>query len=616
MQSKEWIKTGGNFNKKLPKLVFPLEGTMPEIYVPESTVLLLQDNTKSHAWLWCYLERKKHGPYYLFAPSSLSAQRVKDLLEVVDRLSKRYRFDDIRPSTLNANLNSLSAFLYWLDDPRHQRQYESILSDPDLALEALKKHHTYLRQRMQANHVGQSLSEAAASNLDTAIIKTMSVIHDRQYINEIEPIAYRHGDGVKAAKTENVAAFMACAQGIFDSVDRIILENRLGYEGDSSLGELHWQSGSQERSVPIPAGTHIERLMELGCMAFAALCIGDSGANLAQIQACEEPEDLNEQLAHPEKLNLRMKAIKLRAGGKVVPLHLTATTVTRLQAYLALREALRLRLDCPDIDPLFIQCTYDSSDAYARPRGISCLSGSFTKTIRIKFRAFGIELPPVTMQQLRLHKQGSLSKKHNPKVAADVMGTTIATAIRSYNKIEKTKSWFEMTPFMASLTSTVLIRSKENGESSKPTRPLTDIPPGSCADHGHPKAHEKNPLVKPDCKKGEGCFFCDNFRIHADEKDAAKLMSCRYVLERLTPGLGDSGSAEKVYDVVLSRISALLNDIKQKDPDAHENARKAVQEKGHRSPYWASKLQQLHILGLIPPTTPVSDRQMPSTHSA
>jgi hypothetical protein len=616
MQSSEWIKTGGNHDKKLPKLSFPLQGAMPEIYVPDSTCLLLQNDVQIHVWLWCYLERKKNGKSgYLFKPSSLSAQRVKDLPRAVERLSKRYRFDNTKPPTVKHELTMLSAFLYWIDDPRHQRRYESILSDPDLALDALKKYHTHLRQRMQTSHTDQCISEATASRQDGLTIKTMAEIHDRIYRNEIEPITYRPGEGVKAPKTGYVGTFMACMEGIFDSVSRIVIEGTFDNDGKLSLGDLCWQSSGQECSVPIPAGSHIERVMELGCIAYAALCIGDSGANLAQIQAFEEPEDLYEQLAKPEKLNLRLKTIKLRAGGKVVPLHLTATTVTRLEAYLNLREALRLRLDCPDIGPMFVQCKYGASDAFSRPIGITRLA-YFTTALRRKLRLFGIELPPVTMQQLRAHKQGALAKKHNPKVVASMMGNSVATAIRYYNKITKTARRLEMAPFMTSLTSVVLTRAKENEKGSKSTTPLIEIPPGRCEDHGHPKAKEVNPLVKPDCKKTEGCFFCDNFHVHADETDATKLMSCRYVLERLTPGLGDSGAAEKVYDAVLSRVNALLNEIKQIDSEAHERARQAAQDEGNLSPYWAAKLQQLHMLGLIPPTAPESERSIQRSHSA
>ena len=607
MQSSEWIKAIPNYTKNLPKLAFPLQGAMPEIYVPESTILHLQDDTRIHTWMWCYLERKRYGQWYVFNPLSLSAQRVKDLPRAVERLSKRYRFDNTRSRTIETSVMTLSSFLYWLDDPHNQSRYESILSDPDLALEALKKYHTHLRQLMQSNHSDHPFRAAAASNRDAGTVKSMSIIHDRQYGDEIEIIKSVRGDGVKPPKAEDVAAFMACMEGIFDSVTRIVLDEPQKKKHDLYLGDLRWQSGGQECTASIPAGTHIERVMELGCMAYAALCLGDSGSNLSQIQDLEEPENLREKLERPNKLNLRLKVIKFRAGGKVVPLHLSATTVTRMKVYLDLREALRLRIDCPDIGPMFIKCSYNGHP-YTKPLAIIPLNKKFSGELRSKLSFFGIELPPVTSRQFRAYKQGVLVKNHNLKVAADMMGTTLTTAIVYYSKITDTERRLEMAPFMANLTSVVLARAKDDGKDSKPTIPLTEIPPGGCEDHGHPKPQEVNPLVKPDCKKTEGCFFCDNFRVHADETDATKLMSCRYVLERLAPSLGDSGAAEKVYDVVLSRVSALLIEIKNRAPEAHERARLAVEEEGHRSPYWATKLQQLHWLGMIPPTAPGSER--------
>jgi hypothetical protein len=330
--------------------------------------------------------------------------------------------------------------------------------------------------------------------------------------------------------------------------------------------------------------------------------VGDSGANLAQIQAYEEPKDMREQLDHPERLNLRHKVIKFRAGGKEVPVHLTAITVTRMRSYLRLREALRLSLDCADIGPMFVQCRY-TYHIRARPLAIIPLERSFTAALRCRFRFFGIKLSSVTMQQLRAYKQGDLTRKHNPKVAADMMGTTVSTAIRSYSKITAAESRSEMAPFLTSLTAVVLT---SNGERTKPIIPLTPIPPGGCENHGHPMALVENPLVEPDCKKTEGCFFCNKYHVHADQEDSVKLMSCRSVLERLAPRLGDSGVAERVYSFVVDRIGALLAEIKRINPEAHEMARVAVLEEGRLSRYWASKLQQLHLLGLLAPDAPLA----------
>lgn len=54
---------------------------------------------------------------------------------------------------------------------------------------------------------------------------------------------------------------------------------------------------------------------------------------------------------------------------------------------------------------------------------------------------------------------------------------------------------------------------------------------GICSNYGNPNPLS-NALVKVNCKSPEGCLFCDKYRIHADEKDARKLISCRYYLQK------------------------------------------------------------------------------------
>lgn len=603
MQTSGWVSTGGSYTHKFPKLAFPLTSGMPEVYVPQSTVLQTSENSRTHAWLWCYLERRTHGKRYLFNPSSLSARRVGDLPKVIERLSKRFRFDNSSPRTVNDELaNGLSRFLNWLDGPTHKGRYEAVLCDPDLALEALKKHHSHLRQRMQGNQSGRGLSAAAASMIDTDAIKMMSVVHDREFANEIEAIKYIHGEGVRVPKSEHVAQFMACLQGVFDSVARIVLDRVSDDKAEASPGDLCWQSGGQLRSVHVEAATHTERVMEIGCLAFAALCIGDSGANLASIQSYEEPPDMDQQLNNPEKITLRQKVIKLRAGGKEVPVHLTSTTFTRMRTYLRVREELRKRLNCEEIGPLFIQCRYPASK-YAKPLEITPLTGGFTSTLVSRFSALGIILPKVTMQQLRTYKGGKLAKEFNPKVTADMMGHSVSTGIRKYSKITDDESRAEMGPFLSSLTSIVLRHAEDGSAPGKRVIPITAIPAGGCEDLGNPQPLSQNPLVVPDCKKTEGCFFCSKYHIHADEQDSRKLMSCQLVLKRLSPGVGGSGSAERVYAVVVHRIAALLDEIHRISPQAHDAARIAVYEEGKLTRYWATKLQQLYLLGLLPSNT-------------
>ncbi len=586
-----WISTGGHYPDHLPRLLFPMTGAVPDLYAPESTILKLTDGAQTHVWLWCYLERRVFGKRYLFNPSSLSPQRIRDMPRAIERLSKRYRFDNSRPRTIATEFGSTSRFMNWLDDPSHQGRYESVLSDPELALEALRAHHSYLRNRMQTHSGNGGMAASLASDLDVDAIRLLSAVHDRDYANELEAITYRHGTGVKAPKDEAVASFMACLIGVFDSLARIDVLG--GEDGRVSSAQLTWQSDGRERSQSIPPGAHAERLIELGCMAFAAICVGDSGANLGPIQTYEAPEDLQKQLANPDRLTLRHKAIKFRAGGKMVPVHLTSTAVTRLPAYLRMRQALCAKLGGSDIDPMFVQCRYPRAGSL-KPLEMIPLRKDFTGTLRRRFSVVGVQLPNLTMQQLRAYKAGKIITDHDPQVAADMMGHSVSVAIRKYSKLAEAASRSEVAPFLASLTSTVLARSKELANS-------TPIPAGECSAYGQPRAVTNDPVVLPDCKKTEGCFFCDKFHVHAEEEDCVKLMSCHSVLERLAPHVGESGAAVRVHAAVSTQIIVVLNEIMRINPVAHEQARVAVHDEGQLSHYWASKLQQLHLLGLLAP---------------
>ena len=109
--------------------------------------------------------------------------------------------------------------------------------------------------------------------------------------------------------------------------------------------------------------------------------------------------------------------------------------------------------------------------------------------------------------------------------------------------------------------------------------------------------------MTPDCSKVEGCFFCDNYRLHADEEDMKKLMSCRRVLQYIVPLNGDSIRAERAYTAVVDRIDSLLGELKRRRPQPFETVRMEVEERGQLTRYWANKLQQLHLLGMLPAST-------------
>jgi len=586
----QWAQCTATFIEKLPVLIVPFEA-LPGIYAPEKTVLQMKDGSQVYAFKWCYLKRRGGGTNAFFDKSSLSNERVLAMPLALTRLSKWFRFKNSRPRSNNASLNFLGQLLDWADQPHQSGRYERILSDSDLALEALKRYHTHLRSLLQ----GHQIAIHTAGVRDQRAIACMSEIHDRVYKNDIEPLQCGTSPGTTAPASADVAQFGATLQAIFDSAAALILRG----DPAASSRALRTCASDDTKSVQLSEAYGPLRLMELACVAYTGLVFMDSGANQSVLTQYEEPVDLQEQLADPDRVNLKEKAIKFRAGGKAVDVFLTATTVTRLKTYLEIRQGLVAALGCADIAPLFIQCEY--ANAKGEPTAVRPLDRDFRTQLRRKTAAVGVTLPSVTLRQLRAYAQQRFVRTAPLAVAAKRMGHSVETAIRAYCKALEDTHRGEMVDFLESLQRTVLDASEVRRESKSKT--IEIIPAGACTDYGNPSPATQASAVEPDCKKVEGCFFCPNYRVHADEQDMRKLMSCRRVLGAIAPLHDDSIRAQRVYSAVVDRIDALLGELKRRQPKIYETARAAVEEHGQLTGYWARKLQQLHLLGMLPSNT-------------
>lgn len=589
-----WQKCTTTYVATRPSLDFPFK-EHADIFKPESTTLYLGDDCPiASVFLWCYLERKLTGTMWSFNTTSRSDSRVRAMPEALQRLSKWFRHRAHRPRSVQRCLTHVGRFLAWADSPENSGQYEEVLGDPEIALLALKGYHTYLRSRLQ-NH---QVTARTVGTQDQDAIACMSEIHGRVYKDHIEPISTGNGGpGTKAPEAVSVQQFATTLQAIFDSaVDLFFGAARIDpLAPPNASRQLRSSALDDSALVELRESYSAARILELACVAFAGLVFVDSGANLAVLKEYEEPDDLEEQLSKPDRINLTQKAVKFRAGGAEVEVHLTATTMTRLRDYLRVRHALVTTLDVEDIAPLFIQCTYPESGP-RQPVGISPLKGSFLNVLRRKLKTVRVTLPEVNLRELRAYKQQEVLKRAPIEVAAKIMAHSVRTAIRAYSKSQESVRQAELAQFLGSLEKTVLAPSDclESASQNSPT------PVGACSDHGNPKPAVTETPVQPDCKKVQGCFFCDNYRVHADANDLHKLFSCRKVLQYIVPTHSDSIRAERVYTAVIDRIDQVLNELRRRDPGAYEAAFIDVDERGQLTRYWANKLQQLHLLGMLP----------------
>lgn len=586
-----WRRSTPSFIADLPVLDFPFQ-TPADIFIPASTVLRIGDSGLVLSFLWCFLTRKVNRADSAFEASSLSEIRVEAMPSVLGRLSSWFRFRNSRPQSVRRTLSSLGLFLTWADSTENEGRFEAVLSNPHVALEALRGYHSYLRARVQ-NH---QLQPSTAGWQDQDAIACLSEIHGRVFKDEIEPLSAHKGSGTEIPEVNDVQSFASTLQAIFDSASEIIFsETNTGSHHSPNEGRsLRISSTDDSKTVQLATNYSLLRLTELACVAFAGLAFVDSGANLSVLREYEEPEDLENQLTKPTRINLSQKVVKFRAGGRVIEVHLSATTITRLRTYLRLRQSLVNSLAKIDIAPMFVQCEYATSRG--EPIGIRPLDRSFLSLLRKKVTAIGATLPDITLRQLRAYKQQEMVRRAPISLAAKLMGHSVPTAIKAYSKAQAGVRQTEMRTYLDSLQKTVQATSDWfSGQS-----PQKIIPIGSCADHGRPVTKSSESVLQPDCNKIEGCFFCDNYRVHADEDDLAKLFSCRRVLGYIVPLTDDTILAEKVYAAVVDRIDSLLVELKRLKPDAYEAARLNVEERGLLTRYWANKLQQLHLLGMLP----------------
>jgi len=592
----EIIRVNPSHLKSHPTLEFPFSQA-PSIWIPERTVLRLAHGKRVPVFVWCHLERHVTGASNLYDPASLSAVRVAGFPQTIRQLSEHFRLRGASARTVYDILSSFSRFLAWVDGKQHCGLFESILSDPDLSLKALESYHCYLKGKIQTHANNRN----TVANQENATLQVLSVIHNRQYANEIEKISNGLRKTTTAPKSEDVSQLMSTLTAIFDSACRI-LESYPGMHSDGTW-QLSFSTNDNSQVADLPAGYSRARLMELAAMSYTGLVICDSGVNLAQVQAYEEPADLSIQLADPDRVSLTQKVVKLRAGGKAVPLTMTAVTFTRLRHFTKIRHEIIELLGCDDIAPFFFKCEYRSvmgripqtrlKIGNMEPVAVQPVSDYFPTELRKKIAAVGSELPLMTLRQLRTHRQQHLVRRYGLQVAADAMGHTIATAVKAYCAAQEGVQANDIDSFMSSLHKTVVRGAY--GRSST----FVPVPAGECASHGNPAPSDLAPLVEPDCIKTEGCFFCEHFRVHADAEDARKLLSCRNVLLKLGHLQGESATADRVYGSVLERIEFLLRELQQilgSDEFKHIEADIAA---GNLTSYWAIKIQQLGLLGMI-----------------
>jgi hypothetical protein len=309
--------------------------------------------------------------------------------------------------------------------------------------------------------------------------------------------------------------------------------------------------------------------------AFIVLFLAHTGMNWSSVQSL--PWTGEHELG-AERQGFR--AVKYRAGGRLVSFEIQAGFLPTFRRFLRLRDYL---LNGEGFDRLFIA----SGNAVKRfePLKAKALTSIFDSLRRIE-----PGLPDIKSKQWRAGKSDWLLRKTDPATTAAVLQNSEATVLASYAAGSPTTQGDEMTAFFDRLQSAVLERGAV----------VPDGVPnavGVCASYGHPNQVLAAP-VDSDCKWPEGCLFCDKFKVHADEKDTRKLVSCRYCIQQTAHMVVSEEHFQVLFGPLLKRIAGLLAAIDQREPGLVARIEQEVEE-GELDPYWASKLEMLVDLELV-----------------
>ncbi len=321
---------------------------------------------------------------------------------------------------------------------------------------------------------------------------------------------------------------------------------------------------------------HRRALAGVGMNSFLMLFLAQTGMNWAQLRALPWSDDFV-----VESSRQAFRTIKARAGGKTVAFELPIAFMPFFRKFLELRQ---FRLQGRECEFLFFV-------SGTRGTGDLVQMGYHVSSVYKTFQRMDPGLPRVLPREWRAAKSDWLVRNTDPATAALVLQNTEKTVLRSYAEGSETVAMEEMGAFLDGVSATVVDRSAQLPDS-------TSRAVGKCVKYGEPVAQE-GAAIEPDCRGPEGCLFCDKFKLHADEVDTRKLLSCRYCIQQTTSAMGTEERFQQRVSPVIKRIDTLLAEISTRDAAMVETIAKEVEQEGKLSPYWAAKLEMLMELGLV-----------------
>lgn len=300
---------------------------------------------------------------------------------------------------------------------------------------------------------------------------------------------------------------------------------------------------------------------ELAMMAYRNIFMLLLASNGSGLDGYEDYSDIpwgNFSKESYAKSYWKFNYLKGRAHYKKVEFKLLKTDYPLFERYLKLRKALinAYGKNEEDCSLLFF--------AYAKG-----VFKNFSNTKNF-FKSFP-EVPRITSQIARATKSDLLLHSTNDvRLVSQILQNTPKTVLRSYTRGTIRGHVNEVGGFLENLSVVV----------KKTVRQASEIESevGEC-EKFEPKAIYSIPeKIKPDCGSKEGCLFCEQYRVHADERDVRKLLSYLYFIQEAELMLSKTKQFETYFKPVVTRVESILTFIKELSIEHEEMVIKLEEE--------------------------------------
>ena len=593
--------------------------------------LIRQPTTKSHLGV-----KRISNEGRLVQIDSMYEPRKEDVRLLITFISEHIIHSGKRIETIRDMISRSVGFVFWAD----QNKFYDLLNKKEIAKLALIQYTQYLKEKVSRNEI---TINSAARQQSSVITFLCDFFEDDEFAIGVNII--RKNQKLKKStqppSEDSQAKVLSLCENIFDGIVSFILEHKqyphelnmpaylnfpnnklwifpaeswfihpiksldkrntcLGY--NYQLGILntieqidklrlkpiinqrntyHLLKNAENNLIAANQNFRHSQRIHIGTIALNAFIIlftAQTGMNWSQILNLQWDNEF-----HISSTHQLFRTIKWRAAGKECSFEIPVGFMPRFKNFIKLRNYL---LNNQNFEYLFFT-------AGERGLGTPKQVKSFTlHGIYSAIKRIDPLLPTIQSREWRAAKSDWLVRNTDISTTALILQNTEKTVLSSYIAGSESAHWEEISNFLHNISKVILSPNHDQKQ-------LLQSAIGKCSSFGNPIIPQENDSINtPNCINPEGCLFCENYRIHVDETDIRKLLSCRYCIEKTAHLIGNLEEQDLITKPIFERINLIIAHVKTNNEPLVNKIMSEVEE-GELDIYWARKLEMFMELDWI-----------------